>query len=228
MLVPSPLEPRDATILRLPLGNRSTPAKQSGKKPAPVRGRGLISDQPHVFKLVHEIGNVREQLCARQAKFFFESVRNFIYGAPIFDHLPDPGSNRVQAETKTLLDIEQHGPVLIDGLSYSLRYFDRGIVHLFEQLLLLWMASLWLLPLLINCCGCRRGTHSSKSFPSRPFKLPGGPRFETKHAVGSVWPRLVLLPWKLQRKGSGFFLESSELTLERDSSRIPTGQQGAH
>ena len=148
MLVPSPLEPRDATILRLPLGNRSTPAKQSGKKPAPVRGRGLISDQPHVFKLVHEIGNVREQLCARQAKFLFESVRNFVYGAPIFDHLPDPGSNRVQAETKTLLDIEQHGPVLIDGLSYSLRYFDRGIVHLFGQLLLLCMASLWLLPLL--------------------------------------------------------------------------------
>jgi hypothetical protein len=26
---------------------------------------------------------------------------------------------------------------LIDGLSYSLRYFDRGIVHLFGQLLLL-------------------------------------------------------------------------------------------
>ena len=148
MLVPSPLELRDATILRLPLGNRSTPTKQSGKKPAPVRGRGLISDQPHVFKLVHELGNVREQLCARQAKFFFESVRNFIYGAPIFDHLPDPGSNRVQAETKTLLDIEQHGTVLIDGLSYSLRHFDRGIVHLFGQLLLLCMASPWLLPLL--------------------------------------------------------------------------------
>src|SRR5713226_5355142 len=34
----------------------------------------------------------------------------------------------------------------IDGLSYSLRYFDRGIVHLFGQLLLLCMASLWLLP----------------------------------------------------------------------------------
>lgn len=222
MLVPSPLEPRDATILRLPLGNRPTPAKQSGKKPAPVRGRGLISDQPHVFKLVHEIGNVREQLRARQAKFFFESVRNFIYGAPIFDHLPDPGSNRVQAETKTLLNIEQNGPVLIDGLSYSLRYFDPGIVHLFGQLLLL-----WLLPLL-NCCGCPCGTHSSNGFPPRPFKLPGGPRLETKHAMGSVWPRLALLLWKLQRKGSGFFLESPELTLERDSSRFPTGRQGAH
>lgn len=228
MFVPSPLEPRDATILRLPLGNRSTSTKQSGKKPAPVRGRGLISDQPHVFKLVHEIGNIREQSCARQAKFFFENVRNFIYGAPIFDHLPDPGSNRVQAETKTLLDIEQHGTVLIDGLSYSLRYFDRGIVHLFGQLLLLWMASLWLLPLLINCCGCPCGTHSSNSVSSRPFKLPGGPRLETKHAMGSVWPRLVLLPRKLQRKGSGFFLESPELTLERDSSRFPTGRQGDH
>src|SRR5712691_10344515 len=147
MLVPSPLEPLDATILRLPLGNRWTPTKQSGKKPAPFRWRGLISDQLHVFKLVHEIGNVREQLCARQAKFFFESVRNFVYGAPIFDHLPDPGSNRVQAETKTLLDIEQHGPVLIDGLSYSLRYFDRGIVHLFGQLLLLCMGSLAVAPL---------------------------------------------------------------------------------
>jgi hypothetical protein len=33
---------------------------------------------------------------------------------------------------------------LIDGLPYSLRYFYRGIVHLFGQLLLLWMASLWL------------------------------------------------------------------------------------
>ena len=147
MLVPGPLEPQDATTLQLPLGNRSTPTKQSGKKPAPVRGRGSISDQLHVFKLVHEIGNVREQLCARQAKFFFESVRNFIYGAPIFDHLPDPGSNRVQAETKTLLDIEQHGAVLIDGLPHSLRYFYRGIVHLFGQLLLLYY--LWRLS---GCC----------------------------------------------------------------------------
>src|SRR5260370_8706340 len=146
MLVPSPLEPRNATILRLRLGDRSTPTKQSGTTPASGRGRGLISGQPDVFKVVHELGNVREQLCARQAKFFFESVRNVIYGAPIFDHLPDPGSNRVQAETKTLLDIEQHGPVLIDGLSYSLRYFDRGIVHLFGQFLLLWIASLCLFP----------------------------------------------------------------------------------
>jgi len=229
MPVPSPLEPRDATICQSPLRNSSTSTKQSGKKPAPVRGRGLISDQPHVFKLVHEIGNVREQLCARQAKFFFESVRNFIYGAPIFDHLPDPGSNRVQAETKTLLDIEQHGTVLIDGLSYSLRYFDRGIVHLFGQLLLLklLMASLWLLAPL-NRCGWPCGTHSSNSFPSRPFRLPGGPLLETKHAMGSVWPRLVLLPWNPQRKGSGFFLESPELTLERDSNRFPTGRQGAH
>jgi hypothetical protein len=182
MLVPSPLEPRDATILRLPLGNRSTPAKQSGKKPAPVRGRGLISDQPHVFKLVHELGNVREQLCARQAKFFFESVRNFIYGAPIFDHLPDPGSNRVQAETKTLLDIEQHGPVLIDGLSYSLRYFDRGI-HLFGQLLLLCMASLWLLPLL-NWCGCPCGTHLLQQLSVAPIQAAWRSSFENEACIG--------------------------------------------
>ena len=227
MLVPSPLELRDATILRLPLGNRSTPTEQSGKKPAPVRGRGLISDQLHVFKLVHELGNVREQLCARQAKFFLESVRNFIYGAPIFDHFPDPRSNRVQAETETLLDIEQHGPVLIDGLPYSLRYFYRGIVHLFGQLLLLIIYGVSLAVAPIKRCGYPCGTHSSNSFPSRPFRLPGGPRFETKHAMGSVWPRLVLLPWKPQRKESGFFLESPELTLERDSSRVPTGRQGA-
>jgi hypothetical protein len=116
---------------------------------------------------------------------------------------------------------------LIDGLSYSLRYFDRGIVHLFGQLLLLIIdgVSLAVAP---SIAGCPCGTHSSNSFLSRPFRLPGGPLLETKHAMGSIWPRLVLLPWKLQRKGSGFFLESPELTPERDSSRFPTGRQGAH
>jgi hypothetical protein len=92
-------------------------------------------------------------------------------------------------------------------------------------LLIIYGVSLAVAP--IKRCGYPCGTHSSNSFPSRPFRLPGGPRFETKHAMGSVWPRLVLLPWKPQRKESGFFLESPELTLERDSSRVPTGRQGA-
>ena len=137
MLIPNcPFVPWDATLLGSPSG-RSTSTKQSGEEPALFRWRGLAADQPHVFQLFQEIGNVRQKLCTWQAKFLFESVRNFIDGAPIFDHLPDLGSNRVQAETKTLLDVEQDGTVLIDGFSYSFCHLDCGMVHLFRQVLLL-------------------------------------------------------------------------------------------
>jgi hypothetical protein len=131
-----PLERRDASLWR-PVSGRSTSTKESGEEPALFRWRGLAADQPHVFQLFQEIGNVRQKLCTWQAKFLFESVRNFIDGAPIFDHLPDLGSNRVQAETKTLLDIEQDGTVLIDGFSYYFCHLDCGMVHLFRQVLLL-------------------------------------------------------------------------------------------
>jgi hypothetical protein len=131
-----PLERQDASLWRSVSGG-STSTKESGEEPAFFRGRGLLADEPHFSKLLQEARNVCEQLCARQAKFLFESVRNFIDGAPIFDHFPDPGSNRVQAETETLLDIEQDGTVLIDGFSYPFCHPDCGMVHLFGQVLLL-------------------------------------------------------------------------------------------
>src|SRR5712692_1276976 len=81
---------------------------------------------------------------------------------------------------------------------------------------------------LFNRYGCPCGTHSFNSVLSRAFKLSGGPRLETKHVVGSVWRRSILLPWKFQRKGSGFFLESPRLTLARGNSRFSAGRQGAH
>lgn len=71
-----------------------------------VRAGGLFTDESHFFQLLQEIRNVPDELRTWHAKLLLESIRYFNWGAPIFDHLPDPGSNRVQAETKTLLDIE--------------------------------------------------------------------------------------------------------------------------
>src|SRR5260370_27930748 len=104
LVLAAPLEPRIGTILQL--GSRSTLTKQSGQKPVPLRWRGLVADESLVFQLLHEIRNVREQFRTRQPKFFFQGVQNFIYEPPIFDHLPDPGSNPVHPDTKTLIDIQ--------------------------------------------------------------------------------------------------------------------------
>src|SRR5260370_41204525 len=63
---------------------------------------------------------------------------------------------------------------------------------------------------------------------SRTSKPPWVPRFETKYVMGIVRPDLILLPWKFQRKGSGFFLEVPGPTLARGSNRCPAGQRDAH
>ena len=71
-----------------------------------VRAGGLFTDESHFFQLLQEIANVADELRTREAILLLESIGYLSYRAPIFDHLPDPGSNRVQAETKTLLDIQ--------------------------------------------------------------------------------------------------------------------------
>ena len=85
---------------------RSTSTEQPREKSPLARAGGMLTDESHFFQLLQEIGNIPEELRTRQAKLSLENIRYLIRGAPIFYHLPDPGSNRVQAEAKTLLDIE--------------------------------------------------------------------------------------------------------------------------
>lgn len=132
-----PFKLRNDALWRLRSG-RPAPSKKSGEDPMLFRDWRLLADQLLVLQLAQKIGNIREKLCPRQGKFFSEFVRNFIHGAASFDHLPDPGPHRIQAETKTLVDVEQHGTVLIDSLSYTLCYFHQGMVHRLGHLHLLW------------------------------------------------------------------------------------------
>jgi len=108
---------------------RPTSTKESGESSRPFRHFGFLTDQLHRLQLPQEVGDVLEELGPGQVKFRFERVCNFIHGASSLDHLPDLGSNRIQAETKTLLDIQQYSTVLVDSFSYALCNVDRGMVH---------------------------------------------------------------------------------------------------
>jgi hypothetical protein len=131
----------------------------------------LLADKSHLFQLLQEVGNVPKEFCARNAEFSFERIRYFIQGFPVFDQLPDHGSNRIQAEAKTLLDIKQHGAVLIYRFPYSLRYSYRCTVSLFWQLLLLlyehFLASIALLSHQSVCSSTKLSFLGTATTPKR-------------------------------------------------------------
>jgi len=114
-----------------------------------------------------------------QVKFLFERVCDFIHGAACLDHLPDLGSNRIQAETETLLDIQQYGTVLVDSFSYALCNVDRGMVHGFWHADLLWKGVKEVLP------------KSSRFLPERRFST--GRQAARENRQYFVGPRTVLM-----------------------------------
>jgi hypothetical protein len=108
---------------------RPTSTKESGERSRLFRHFGFLTNQLHFLQLPQEVGDVLKKLGPGQVKFLFERVCNFIHGASCLDHLPDLGSNRIQAETETLLDIQQYGTVLVNSFSYAPCNVDRGMVH---------------------------------------------------------------------------------------------------
>jgi len=130
--------------------------------------------------LPQKVGNVLEELGPGQVKFLFERVCDFIHRAACLDHLPDLGSNRIQAETETLLDIQQYGTVLVDSFSYALCNVDRGIVHGFWHADLLWK-------------GVKEGSPDVLAILARSGGFSTGRQAARENGQYFVGPRTVLM-----------------------------------
>jgi len=77
------------------------------------------------FESLNEFACVGKKLRTGYGEFLTQGIRNLIEGTPLLQQLPDSESDRVETETDTLLNIQEHSPVF--GSSLPDPWCDREI-----------------------------------------------------------------------------------------------------
>src|SRR5207248_6401276 len=78
------------------------------------------------MQFVQKIFYVHFKLTASDSfKFFFQAVRNCRRRVPLLQHLPNPCSYGIHAETEALVNIQQHRSILVNCLAYTFGQGDR-------------------------------------------------------------------------------------------------------
>src|SRR2546423_1906297 len=78
------------------------------------------------MQFVQKIFYVHFKLTASDSfKFFFQAVRNCRWRVPLLQHLPNPCSYGIHAETEALVNIQQHRSILVNCLAYTFGQGDR-------------------------------------------------------------------------------------------------------
>src|SRR5690348_8890020 len=110
-------------------GRRSSPSSFQKKPRQQVRllGSRFVSriNELTFVKIVEKFRHIHLELSAiNPLKFLFQPSHNGGRRASLFEHLPNLCPDRVHAEAKPLLDVEQHRSVLVNRLSDALRQLD--------------------------------------------------------------------------------------------------------